>query len=475
MSYVLLLAAGGLLWFLWRRASRRSPEIRAALTTGFLIRALLGVALFFISWLELPVARSLQQPGGLWFYAMDAARYMGEAAVAASGGFHGIVALQRLPPSAFFVQILAVAIRLLGDVASIALLLNALAYLGACAAVVATAQRIGASQRATALVIAAISLSPSLILWSTQPLKDTLLTMLLVCVFMAGLAWQQVWIDRGVARKPALAIVAAAAFWLALWSIGGIRWYLALVLWLFTPILALVLIRARGRRAIAAIATLAFVIVMFSSIVVGAQWLIPHHLYVASHTVTANPATWSELPRALFDDFAATKRAFDAAPGGTDIRNPAPSTPRLERRRHIAARRTPNIVTLGATTGAEPSTVRVASAAFGVMVVPPTLARALGIFDAGGGRGLWLFADADTIAFDAVIVIAIVSLAGMRRRGESATPMLWYALAIGFTFFFLLPYSVSNYGSLFRYRSVVYVSFAVIPLVLQPLRTSPNP
>lgn len=467
MPYVSLAFAGVLLWWLWRTASRFSPAVLAAVTTGFLARALLGVALFFVSWLHLPIARPLQQGDGLWFFAMDATKYMQEAAAVASGGFPAIVALERMPPSAFFVQCLAVGVRLFGDVTSIGLMLNALAFLGACAAIVVTAKVIEAPPNVVTWTIATIALSPSLILWSTQPLKDTLLATLLVLVFLAGLVWQKA-LQSG---RAGLALLAMVAFWIALWSVGGIRWPVALLLWLFTPILMILsIVRAPRRRLAVAAASFAFVLVMFPAIVVGAKWLVPHNMYEASRRVTLHPATWAAFPRALVEDFDATKRAFSAAPGATriDAGTPAPGAQRIEGRRH---RRAAFVASATAMSSARAST---AAMSILTMTVPPSLARAVGLFEVSGGRGLWLF-DVDTLAFDVVLFGAILSIVRLRHRTETATPMFWYILAAAAALFFMLPDLVTNYGSLFRYRSVVYVSLAVIPLAVQSVRVQQIP
>ncbi|HET8773770.1 MAG TPA: hypothetical protein VFP80_08270, partial [Thermoanaerobaculia bacterium] len=67
---------------LWRLC-RTQPKIVIA---GFLVRALVGQALFWISYLRLPVARSLQLGNGFWFFAVDGPFYLGYAAELAARG-----------------------------------------------------------------------------------------------------------------------------------------------------------------------------------------------------------------------------------------------------------------------------------------------------------------------------------------------------------------------------------------------------
>src|ERR1041385_1146655 len=71
-----------------RRAASRCAGGRAAamiprhgrasliIAAGFLLRAFAGQALFWISYLRLPIARPLQLGDGLWFFAVDGAFYV---------------------------------------------------------------------------------------------------------------------------------------------------------------------------------------------------------------------------------------------------------------------------------------------------------------------------------------------------------------------------------------------------------------
>src|SRR6185436_18563820 len=83
----LCLVAGFALWRLWRAFDGEDRIVRGIIVLGFLFRAGAGIVLFWISWLRLPVARSLQLGDGLWFFAQDATLYMPNAAAAARWGF----------------------------------------------------------------------------------------------------------------------------------------------------------------------------------------------------------------------------------------------------------------------------------------------------------------------------------------------------------------------------------------------------
>src|SRR6476469_7471620 len=63
------------LWRFWRVLDGRGVTSRIV-AAGLVIRALGGQLLFWISWLRLPVARSLQIGDGLWFFAFDGRAYL---------------------------------------------------------------------------------------------------------------------------------------------------------------------------------------------------------------------------------------------------------------------------------------------------------------------------------------------------------------------------------------------------------------
>ena len=74
------LVFGYLVFLGYRDIRRRSTVLGATVALAILIRIFLGVSLFSISYLELPLARSLQLPGGFWTLAIDATGYFQYAA-----------------------------------------------------------------------------------------------------------------------------------------------------------------------------------------------------------------------------------------------------------------------------------------------------------------------------------------------------------------------------------------------------------
>src|SRR5438477_247930 len=107
------------LWTLWRGVTRAAdPRAALIVSGGFLLRAIAGQALFWISWLNLPIARSLHDGEGYWFFAIDSPGYMTYAKLIAQG--HPALVY----PSRVFVQILGAFIFGFGFFTSVAILLN---------------------------------------------------------------------------------------------------------------------------------------------------------------------------------------------------------------------------------------------------------------------------------------------------------------------------------------------------------------
>jgi len=91
--------------------------------------------------------------------------------------------------------------------------------------------------------------------------------------------------------------------------------------------------------------------------------------------------------------------------------------------------------------------------------------EALGLIRVGGGRGLWLFAELDTIAFDIVLLFAIVYVLRARAR---MTPLFILLLLVFLMTAVPLVYTVNNFGTLFRLRQMLFFLAAMLPVTLAP-------
>src|SRR5712671_5544781 len=86
---VTTLACAGL-WYQWKSIARGDRRAAAIVSAGFVLRAVIAQALFWISWLHLPVARSLQIGDGFWFFAIDGQGYLAYAQQLLGGGLAGV-------------------------------------------------------------------------------------------------------------------------------------------------------------------------------------------------------------------------------------------------------------------------------------------------------------------------------------------------------------------------------------------------
>src|SRR3954462_7423797 len=109
---VLSLLAGWGVFVLWRRIASTSRAVFWLVTAGLLIRAVGGQLAFWISYLSLPIGRSVQLGNGLWAFAIYARQYLVLAETLANAGPDAIIHVLKIIPSAFYTQTLATAFLL---------------------------------------------------------------------------------------------------------------------------------------------------------------------------------------------------------------------------------------------------------------------------------------------------------------------------------------------------------------------------
>jgi hypothetical protein len=115
------------------------------------------------------------------------------------------------------------------------------------------------------------------------------------------------------------------------------------------------------------------------------------------------------------------------------------------------------------------------TAGLAALFLPRTIGQALGLVRIGGGRGFWLFVELDTLFFDAVLLFAIIYCARSLRGRKSRVTPLFVLLAIAFLATAgPLVYTVTNFGTLFRMRQMLYVIIAVLPLTLAARERDPE-
>lgn len=276
-----VVAAGYALWRLWGVIARRGVLVSVIVGFGLIARSVGGQLLFWVSYLKLPYGRSMQLGDGLWFYGLDALHYYGIAKSAAHQGLWSVLTLSPLVPSVLYVKMVGIFLWLFGSTTSTAILLNLFTYLGTAALIVVWAERRRVDRRVTALTLAAISVLPSSILWSLQPLKDAFVLFLAVLFafmldFLAA-SWRA---ESGRARTGRV-VFATLMLAATTYTLAGIRWYYALIMLAAAsiPLLAII-VGARGGRATAMRAAVVFVlmIVLTQNVVAGAGTYLPERM-----------------------------------------------------------------------------------------------------------------------------------------------------------------------------------------------------
>jgi hypothetical protein len=427
-----LALAAALLWFLWSRFDVYDSATRRIVALAWLTRVVLAQALFWIAYLRLPILRSYQYAHGLWFFATDGVWYMLRASELAAGGLVqllvGDTQIRYLYASAY-VRALAALVWLLGDSVMVGIFLNLLAYLG-CALILVrwTSNR---------LPLIALSFAPTSILWSLQPLKDTLFNFL-VLLFFFSLAryfvthrWHQ-----------------AITVLILVWAMGSIRWHMGFLLACSTLLpLAIDAFRPRFRPS-NVLAAAAMAITLLGAAVLGADGQDPpmFHSLVKVSPVLIDPAARARDAAMALEE---TRGRYDVSGGGTTIRagRLLSWSPELSNRHSNLS---PGIVASRMLTG------------LAVIFVPHAIANPLGLTAISGGRGLWWFADAETLVFDAVSILAIIAAISVVRARRLREPAMWSVAVTVVVLTLVLAYDVTNFGTLFREREMVFVGLLVM-------------
>jgi len=234
LTWVLLIGAGFFSSVFLSRWTSGDPVLVKLVTTSYLIRVFLALGFFIISAWQLPIFRHLQYGNGFWRFAGDSMAYHDFALRILEAWKVGIdlhsVFGSHLPGGySDFSLPIAVLYKALGVSPLHFTLINA--WLGSLTAILSylIARRL-ADRRAARIAAALVAFWPSSILWSTQLLKDTAVSVLiLVTLFLVIALWQD---SLGVARRGRRSVEILP--WLVLVIVVIVlthfRWYMGLIL-----------------------------------------------------------------------------------------------------------------------------------------------------------------------------------------------------------------------------------------------------
>jgi hypothetical protein len=459
---VLVIGAGVGLFRLWRLATPSERWLRYVVAAGFLVRAIVGQVLFWISWARLPIARGMQLGDGLWSFAMDSTVYVPFAGSAATHGLWAIVTFSRTAPSIMYIQLLGVANWLFGIVTSAGLLLNLFCYLGAIAILVHWPVKTPQARNAAAVIIAAISLSPALVLWSLQPLKDTFFQFLVVAFVASCAWWQRIWSlpDHAAARLGLGALLVVL-----LYALGGIRWYFAFALLIAASLFLFLMAFRTVSRAIGLSAAVVLTIIFCRALVAAAAPYMPPQLVAVMSPATAL-GTVGKVPVALLGGVDSARDGFQRSGGKTAIIDPGtPPAPVVPRHAAVAAARPHHPAQPHQPARQSESRAARFLSGAAATVLPRTIGESLGLFHIAGGRGMLWFTELDTLIFDAALLLAIAAVA-IRFRASQRNPLAWFVVVLTVLVGGPIVYSITNYGTLFRLREMIYLGLLFTPLAV---------
>ena len=409
-----------------------SPRLGLLVAAGLGVRVAAALALFWISFLHLPILSSLQNGPGFWRIALDSQGYYRLAVYGAEQG------LATIPPEASsrtYVAVLALWMTLTGTSVFSGVVLNLCCYVGTCALLIVVLRGLPAQwfERTAAVSVAALSASPMLLFVSTQVLKDSFF------LFFAVLLNAGVWLlaapmaERASSawKRMVLGIPAVVG---AMFITSGVRGYypaIAIVACGFL-LIALILRRRRHYRVIALAAAL--------SLVAGAGALrLGSEAGSAYFRVLTSVRTPADVMKAL----SGARGAFIKAGGATNVADVEPGTGFSERRDNDSVAGVAEAMSIGVAT----------------MFVPLTLLQALSIVHVAGGGAMRALGDIDTICFDIMMVATAVTTWRLRRHVQGNTPYMVFSISLALMLTLLMAYIVTNVGTLVRLRLMLAVPF----------------
>lgn len=482
-------AIGAGLFAACRWLRRRSDLCGRLVVAGLLIRATAMLALFWTSFLNPPFLRNLHSGDGFWTLAIDARTYYHWAF---NGALNGLDTMPATTPSPVFVKGLALWMMAVGSSPVSGPYFNLVLYVLLCVLIVASFKPAGTwrDDLPCAVMVAAVSFSPVLILQSSQPLKDTLFMFVLaivclaVCAFLPPLVYK----DRAARGSIGKGLTSAAAFLLAVYAIAGLRAYydvlalsaLALVLFVFAwrqrPV------RFLGYTAVSVLFLTASWLAYAAG--AGTEYINPYDGTVATAWATTKPVkpasgmpgAISEAAGSVLHVIDSSRTGFVSTPGATNVK-PRAAAPVADNRPSPVTTAAPTPVTAPVAPVAPASAPpvedaglsdRLSAVALGLQLVfvPVSVLRALSLVDFPGGRGLLAITDADTLFMDLAIAAVFTVLVRRRSAIREGLPYLCFAATLAVAAAVLMAYVVVNFGTLFRLRLMVAVPLWLLPLAL---------
>ena len=194
---------------------------------------------------------------------------------------------------------------------------------------------------------------------------------------------------------------------------------------------------------------------------------------------TAHPATTNPQPAAAVPAAKRVEESRQTAGPATKAQPPAavPAVKRVEESRQIARPATtaqPGAAALPASPLPQ-STLGRLVAGLSAVTLPRFIGQRLGVIHIGGGRGLWAMVETDTLVFDALLLITIYYVARRLNQGLLLNPSFWLVAITTAGITILLAYTISNFGTLFRHRAMIFTGLCLMLVVARETPRDPLP
>jgi hypothetical protein len=497
LHLIVAVAFGGFVWASYRWIRRRSAVIGTIVAITVLVRAAAGVALFWTSYLKLPIAESLQIGNGFWLLFQDSLIYYSLAAEAATtGALYSFDDITR-HPSPFFDNTLAVWMMGVGISPAAGMFLNLCIYLAIVLFAVRYFAPLNEWRRDLLCIVGvgAYSFSPVVLIHSTQPLKDELSAALaaLACFGMLGLT-RLIYRPRTLQDFAAI-VTGTAAVALAVLGAAGTRWYYGAIIW-YTLALVLAGLTIRGRKTsiprylvgtvlVLMVVGLAFRAgagpnaVVLSANLTGLWRSTPPPSGAEPTPIGGVISAMATAPFDLAKRVQSARTGFLSSGGGTNLVIPLRNGPAASGSARPAltpgAGAAPPLTAGPAATPAQTATAfeppeytrgiprnlrdvtKVVAFGLAVVFVPISVLKAVTGIEIAGGRGLLLVTDIDTVFQDATIVLVIVLLWKQRHAVRDRLAFVLFSLVLSGSTAVLLGYAVTNFGTLWRMRPLLAV------------------
>jgi hypothetical protein len=433
-----LLAVG--LALVCRRVTRTSPRFGAILTIGLTLQIGLAMVLFWTSYLELPFGRSLQFGPGFWRMAIDARSYHTQAMYIAESGRSGLP----LAPSPAYVAALSAWMRVMGVSPFSAVLFNATCYTLTCLLVIGVLRGLPTRadfERVGTIVLVAVTASPMLLFVSTQALKDSFF-LLFALMLSVGTWWVASVLRRPGAGWPRQIVPGLLALSVGVYVTSGVRAYYPVIAGCAGGLMWVAAAVQRGSRRLHLVAQAALVsAVVLVSLILGAEDLslvstaldafrAPTHVVAVIDTLRNGFVSTGGATNVAGSSTAADETKADGADVG-DSPRPAES---------------------GAWMGSITGRLKNLLLGLTTLFIPITVLRALSLVDVRGNWVMVAVGDIDTVYFDCVLVAIVFALARLSRRTRPNIPYLVFGTALTLVLIALMPYVVTNVGTLVRLR-----------------------